>query len=106
MRKWLFISAVLLGILIAWVDSHPTWDDAGITAFAILGVSGLLGFFSPHKPWVWALAVGIWIPLAAIFFTHNYGGLIVLVFAFVGAYGGMLARRLVDSSRFPNPPAK
>jgi hypothetical protein len=106
MRKWLFIPAVLVGILIAWIDSSPTWDDAGITAFAILVVCGLLGFFSPHKPWVWALAVGIWIPLAAIFFTHNYGGLIALVFAFVGAYGGMLVRRMVDSARSPNPPTK
>src|SRR6185503_3469261 len=41
MQKMLFALAVLMGILIAFVDSRPTWDDTGITAGMMLLSSGL-----------------------------------------------------------------
>jgi len=99
MRKWFFFAAAAVGLGIAYIDSRPIWDDAGITAGAVLLSCGLLAFFSPRKPWLWALAVGIWIPLAAVFFNHNYSGFLALAFAFAGAYGGALIRRLVDTAR-------
>ena len=34
MQKLLVIVALALGLIIAYVDSRPTWDDAGITAGA------------------------------------------------------------------------
>jgi hypothetical protein len=95
-QKILFISAVFVGLTIAWVDSQPTWDDTGITVFSILFASASLGALSPLRPWLWALAVGIWIPLSGVIFTHNYGGILALGFAFIGAYAGMLVRRLVS----------
>lgn len=87
--------AILIGIGIAYVDSRPTWDDAGITVGALLLISTLFGFLSPRRPWIWALAIGLWIPLLAILIQQDFTMLIVLAFPFVGAYLGMAARRLV-----------
>ncbi|MGE5375345.1 MAG: hypothetical protein ACM3XO_09835, partial [Bacteroidota bacterium] len=90
MQNLLLAAAVLAGLFSAYVDSRPTWDDTGILAFGILIVSGLITLLGYRRPWVIALAVGIWIPLHDILSTHNYGSLLALVFAFVGAYGGWL----------------
>ena len=59
LRFWLLlISAVASGLVIGWVDTRPTWDDAGITAAAILLVTGVLGAAMPSRAWIWALTVG------------------------------------------------
>lgn len=94
MKKVLFVIAVAAGLFIAYIDSRPTWDDTGITAFSIFLLCALCGFINPRRPWIWALAAGIWVPLAGILLHQNYGGLLALVFAFAGAYVGMFARRL------------
>jgi len=78
MRKWLLIPAILIGWGITWLDSDLNWDDTSITALLIVISTGLLGFFSPNRPWLWALAVGIWIPLVGLFIRHNFGGVLAL----------------------------
>jgi hypothetical protein len=103
MNKLLLVVALALGGVIAYVDSRPTWDDTGVTAGAIVISCGLLGAAGPSRPWLWALAVGLWIPLLAIMKSQNYGSLLVLAFAFAGAYAGMGLRRLVTPPKHPNP---
>jgi hypothetical protein len=103
MRKWLIVVAILVGWGITWLDSSLNWDDTGITALLIVISTGLLGFFSPNRPWLWALAVGIWIPLVGVFIRHNFGGVLALVVAFIGAYCGMFIRRI--SQNRPSPDA-
>jgi hypothetical protein len=93
MNKVLFVVAFCLGGLIAYVDSRPNWDDAGITALAIVVGCGLLGVAGPRRPWLWALTVGSWIPVLGILLAGNYGTLLTLPFAFGGAYAGMAVRR-------------
>jgi len=39
----LFVVALGVGGMIAYVDSRPTWDDTGVTAAAIFGSCFLLG---------------------------------------------------------------
>jgi hypothetical protein len=39
--------------------------------------------------------VGLWIPLFGISSSANYGSLLALAIAFVGAYSGMLVRRVL-----------
>ena len=95
MQKLLFLVALALGFLIAWMDSRPHWDDTGITVGAILLTSGLSGFVGPRRPWLWALAIGLWIPAYTLLEGSNYGGLVAVVFAFAGAYAGMALRRTV-----------
>jgi hypothetical protein len=94
----LLVAASAVGLAIAYVDSRPSWDDAGISAFSMLIAAGLFGLIAPRRPWLWALAVGIWIPLYAIARAASPGSfamLIVLVFPFAGAYIGMGVRRLL-----------
>jgi hypothetical protein len=101
MQNLLLAAAVLAGLFSAYVDSRPTWDDTGILAFGILIVSGLITLLGAHRPWLIALAVGIWIPLHGILITHNYGSILALAFAFVGAYGGWLVRWGIEKTLHP-----
>lgn len=92
MQKILLVVAVFSGLFITYVDSRPTWDDTGITAGAILLVCGLIALFGYQRPWLLALAVGAWIPLYGIIYSHNFGTIIALIIAFIGAYGGWAFR--------------
>lgn len=97
--NWLlFIFALIVGLTIAYVDSRPWWDDAGVTAFSLLVSAGVFGLVGPQRPWLWALAIGIWIPLHAIARNLSLGSLgmlVVLAFPFAGAYAGMAIRRVL-----------
>ena len=99
MMKTTFIIYLLLsaltGFAIAWIDSQPNWDDTGITALMLVGAGVLFGFLSKEKPWFIALTVSIWIPILAVISTHNYGGFLALIPAFVGAYTGYILRRII-----------
>jgi hypothetical protein len=90
----LLLVAAVLGLGIAIVDSSPHWDDTGITVAALLATTGSLGLVHPRGAWMWALAVGIWIPLLESIPSHNPASLLALAFAFVGAYAGAFATRL------------
>jgi fructose-specific phosphotransferase system IIC component len=80
--------ACVFGIGIAWIDAQPNWDDSGISAFMVLLVSMLAAYLAKRKPWLIALAVGIWIPLYGIISTQNFGSLIALLPGIIGAFTG------------------
>ena len=91
MRKTFILSvlfACVFGIAIAWIDSQPNWDDSGISAFMVLLVSMLAAYMAESKPWLIALAVGIWIPIYGIISVQNFGSLLALLPGFIGAYTG------------------
>jgi hypothetical protein len=94
--RWLLAAAAVVGALIAFVNSRPTWDDAGITALAMFLAAQVFGLISPRRPWLWAIAVGIWIPALAVVRTSSVGSLtmlVVLAFPLLGAYLGSAIRR-------------
>lgn len=93
--------AICLGLSIAYLDSRPTWDDTGITALALLATSGFLGFLSPQHPWLWALAVGIWMPLVGVITRQDYTLLLVLLVPLAGAYGGVTFRMVIRKMHPP-----
>jgi hypothetical protein len=94
---WLLVTVALaLGAAITWIDTRPTWDDTGITAAMILVATSTLGFASPSRAWVFALAVAGWIPAFGLVHGHH-ATLIALAVGFVGAYAGAAARRLIGS---------
>ncbi len=92
MQKILLAIAFLAGLFYAYVDSRPTWDDTGITVGVILLTCGILALIGFQRPWLLALAVGMWLPLYEITTSHTYASLIALVIAFIGAYGGWAVR--------------
>jgi hypothetical protein len=92
MQSILLAVAVLAGLFSAWVDARPNWDDTGILVGGLLLVSGLLTLLGGRRPWLIALAVGIWIPLHDIYLSHDLRMLVVLLIPLVGAYAGWAVR--------------
>jgi hypothetical protein len=93
MQKVLLAIAVLSGLLLTYVDASPNWDDTGIIAGGLLLSAGLLTLLGHRRPWLVALAVGVWLPLRYILFvSHDFMMLLVLLFPFFGAYAGWAAR--------------
>ncbi len=101
MQTILLAVAVSAGLFSAYVDSRPTWDDTGILAGGLLLISGLLTVLGHRKPWLIALAVGIWIPLHDIYLSHDFRLLLILLIPLVGAYGGWLVRLGIRKTLHP-----
>ena len=99
---WL-AGALACGAFLAWMDSSPGWDDTGVTVGLVLLASAAFGAMNPAWAWAAALAVGGCIPVVEIPTSHNPAALAALAFAFAGAYGGALARRLLSPRRPPSP---
>jgi len=89
--------ACVFGIGIAWIDAQPSWDDSGISAFMILLVSMLAAYMAKRKPWLIALAVGVWIPIYGIIFTQNFGSLLALLPGIIGAYTGWWIEKILTT---------
>ncbi len=89
------------GLLLAYIDSLPHWDDAGIVAAGLFGVTGLLALLGHSRPWLLALAVGLWLPLRGVLVSHDATLLVVLVFPFLGAYAGFLVAKAHARTRNP-----
>jgi hypothetical protein len=92
MNKILLVIAILCGLFLAYVDSRPHWDDTGITAGGLLISAGLITLLGHPRPWLVALAVGLWIPLLYIYQSQAFSMLFVLTFPLVGAYAGWAVR--------------
>jgi len=101
MQNLLLGIAVLAGLFSAYIDSRPAWDDTGLLVGGLLLVSGLLTLLGHRRPWLIALAVGIWIPMYEIFKTHDFMMLVVLLIPVLGAYGGWLVRLGIQKTFHP-----
>jgi hypothetical protein len=82
--------ALVIGLAAGWVDTRPTWDDTGVTVFFVLLTSALFGAVMPSRAWAFAFAVGGGVWGFNIVLAGNIGAGVVLIAAFVGAYGGVL----------------
>jgi hypothetical protein len=87
-QKLLLVAAVIFGLFVAYVDSRPNWNDTGITVFALLIGSGIIGLLAENRPWLYALAIGLWLPLWYIVTTHDLSMIIILAFPIIGVYVG------------------
>jgi len=99
MQKILLVVAFVAGLLIAFVDSRPTWDDTAITIAALLVSGGIIGLLVKRRPWLYALALGLWLPLWEGIASRNLSILIVLVFPFLGVYAGWIFAQVVRRSQ-------
>lgn len=96
----MLVAATVLGMAIAWVDSSPGWDDAGITAVSLILVSLTFGYLRPSRAWLFGIVVGVWIPIFNFIINHNFNSLPVILIAFAAAYIGALLRKVftIDSA--------
>jgi hypothetical protein len=92
MQKVLLIVAILSGLFLTYVDASPNWDDTGVIAGGLLVSAGLVTLLGSRRPWLVALAVGLWIPLRYIVLNQDFKMLLVLLFPLAGAYAGWLVR--------------
>jgi hypothetical protein len=93
MQKFLLGVAIAMGGLISYLQARPNLSDTGITAVILLLVSAFFGFLQPKRPWLFALALGIWVPILGFFRTQSIFAVLALVLAFVGAYSGAALRK-------------
>jgi len=89
-----FILAIITGLFIAWNDNRPNWDDSGISFFLILISALLFGFLAGKKPWLIALAVGIWLPILSFVSTTDFKIFLLLIPAFIGTYFSFFSKKL------------
>ena len=80
------------GLGIAWLDTRPRWDDAGVTASAIT-MAAAVGSFVRIPPWLAAVLVAG--PIVAVELSRSVGVLIAVPLALAGAYGGAFVRRRI-----------
>jgi hypothetical protein len=78
------------GVVIAWVDTRPHWNDTGITAGAIAIVAAI-GSLARVPPWLAAALVAG--PVLVAELSGGIGVLLAIPFALAGAYAGALVRR-------------
>jgi hypothetical protein len=95
MQFLLLSAANILGLFFAYVDSRPTWDDTGVLVGMIVLSAVILGALGPRRPWLWALAIGAWMPLQEALTIHRLpASAVAIVIALVGVYLGAGLRRL------------
>ena len=90
------ILALAAGLAIGLLDSRPGWDDTGITAILLAVAAGLLAAASGRRPWLWAILVGIWVPLLEIPAGGSVASLLALAIAAFGAVVGHGLARLLE----------
>ena len=89
----LALVAGFIGLALGYLDSRPSWDDTGITAGLLLLTSALVAGLSGRHPWLWALLIGLWIPLLEVWGEAGLASLAALAFSTLGAFGAYLLVR-------------
>ena len=97
----LLMIVVATGILIGWIDTRPKWDDTRITIAAILVTTFIPGILFPTRAWLWAVIVGCEVALFNLIPDGHTGGLIAVPVSFIGAYCGVLLRKVIATGN-PN----
>ena len=87
------VVAIGFGLAVAWMDSRPGFDATGITAGLLLIAGAVAAFVSRRRPWLWALAAGMWVPLFEIRDASMIEPFAALAFAGIGAAAGWFAAR-------------
>src|SRR3977135_3876937 len=103
----IYVLGILLAIASGWVQ--VTIHDLLLTALAVLASSTLLGALLPERPWGWAILFLIVVPLMQVLApvlaiekctrAEVFESILAFLPGIVGAYGGAVLRRSVQSVR-------
>ncbi len=85
-------ATLLAGVGIAWMDTRPRWDDAGITAATVVLASAASA--AARTP-VWLAPVLVAGPMILAEIGGGGGVLLSLLFAVVGALVGWGVRKVI-----------
>jgi hypothetical protein len=111
----LIVIALLLGLAVGYVNLHNNEVQPPLTLMLVSTIS--LGIAQPKRAWLWAILVGMWIPLAPVLarlvgninepitdpVRTGLSLLPVLIPSFMGAYfGALLSRAFRTPSHPPN----
>ncbi len=126
MKKLAFLLALAAGIFTGYVDFHSS--EVFIPVLLILGFAFIFGYLLPAIAWRLALLIGLGVPLVALAayyfgyepkfveelkklhsdYSHNLkdalGSLLAFIPAFIGAYGGVILKKIF-SSAVSKPPS-
>lgn len=95
---------ILFGVIAAYLDFHT--DDVQVAAFSLLVGTFFIALWRPAGAWRWAMASGLcifaayeicpWFGVRPKYPAEpgNYATLIALIPALIGAYSGVLLRRV------------
>jgi len=86
--------ALIAGVVIAWWDTRPSWDDTGVTA-GLLATSSGLAAYAGVRPWLAAALVAGPI-LVAELRPSAPGVLLAGAITFVAAFAGAALREAVS----------
>lgn len=88
--------AIAAGAAVAWIDTSPGWDDAGITAGLLVVAALVVAAVDGRRPWLWTLLVGAPLPIFEIATTGSTASTVGLLFAAIGASIGIVVRRALQ----------
>ena len=92
------IFACVIGFALAKIDTSKNWNDTGITVGLVLISSFIFGVIMPRLAWLWAIIIGGFIFSFNAIQNNNYGSAGAILFAFVGAYSGVLLKKFFFNS--------
>ncbi|HMC57279.1 MAG TPA: hypothetical protein VKH19_19015 [Gemmatimonadaceae bacterium] len=100
------ILGFVAGVGIAFVDTRPTWDDAGVTAAAVFLVAAIVGAARPRSFWIGGLAVGLPVLALNAILHGNYGSAIAVAIAVLAAAAGAMLGKVAGfgADTTPEPP--
>lgn len=87
--------ATFMGLGIAVLDSQPGYDATGLTVGLLLLGAMAVAAASGRRPWLWAVQVGVWVPLFEIGGPTGAASLAALVVTIIGAAIGYVIARVV-----------
>jgi hypothetical protein len=85
--------AVSTGLGLAWWDTRPGFDDTGVLLGALILASSVVTAIDGRRPWLWAVLVGAWIPVAELASGGSTAALMALVATGLGAGAGYVLGR-------------
>src|SRR5204863_9035240 len=98
-KFWIsFLGTVIIGFLIAKLDTSKNWNDTGVTAGLILIAAFIPGFLVPRFAWLCAIIIGGLIFSFNVALAGNYGSAVAILLAFTGAYLGVLCKKYIFAS--------
>ncbi len=109
-RMWMHLFTLFLGIVVGLVDLRSSEPQFAALLLLVFGL--FAGFAQPRRAWLWALLLGIWVPILGILSymlhlsagtnTEAFTSTIALIPAFVGAYAGAIIKRLSAAESVEN----